>query len=272
MTVLFLFQKISYEEKKIEKFLSLTETTPKLAKKYLQRNQWHIDYALNDFYDSELGGFVDTTPKDVKYPQELIDLFNKYSDDGEVISIDGIMEFISDLGLKLEDIVTICLAKLLQWDRLTNPITKEQFVSSWYMQGCSHITEMKVVMNDLKDKLISDPAYLTEIYNYTFDLIVDEGSKTLQLETAIEYWKLYFCQDLDRTIVLKVDAKLLADWIIFLETENQNDISRDCWKMILQFFRKFPTFEAVAEEYDENDAWPYIIDEFYEYLQETKGI
>ncbi|SMN20699.1 similar to Saccharomyces cerevisiae YLR128W DCN1 Scaffold-type E3 ligase required for cullin neddylation and ubiquitin ligase activation [Maudiozyma saulgeensis] len=264
--------KNSYEEKKIQKFISLTECTPKLARKYLQRNQWYIDYALNDFYDSELGGFVDTAPKDIKYPQELIDLFNKYSPDGNEIDVEGIMAFIDDLGLKLEDIVTICLAKLLGWNKLTDLITKDQFLSNWYMQGCSHISEMKTVMQDLKNKLATDPKYLTDVYNFTFDLIIDDDAKMLDLKTAIEYWKLYFCQDLERKVVLEIDPKLLADWVIFLETENRNDITKDCWKMLLEFFRKYPTLDAIAEDYDENDPWPYIFDEFYEYLQEIKGI
>lgn len=243
-----------------------------MAKKYLQRNQWQIDYALNDFYDSELGGFVDTIPKDVKYPQELIDMFNKYSPNGDEIDIEGVMAFITDLGLKLEDIVTICLAKLLDWNKLTDPITKDQFLSNWYVQGCSRIDEMKIVMQDLKNKLVSDSKYLAEIYNYTFDLIIDDDAKMLDLNTAIEYWKLYFCQDLERNAVLKIDPKLFADWVIFLETENQNDITKDCWMMLLEFFKRYPTVDSVAEDYDENDPWPYIFDEFYEYLQETKGI
>lgn len=231
-----------------------------------------MDYALNDYYDSELGGFVDVPHQQVKYPEELVELFKKYAKGETAIGLEGVIEFINDLGLQLEDLVTICLAKLLSWKKLTDPITEEQFLSSWYMQGCSHITEMKVVMKDLEKKLYSDRSYLGEVYDYTFDLILDEGKSTLDMDTAIEYWKLYFCQDLERSAVIKIDPRLFSDWIIFLESDSRDEISKDCWHMVLIFFERLPSLEDVAAKYNENDAWPFIIDEFYEYLQDTKGI
>lgn len=263
---------MSKEEEKIQRFVDLTESTNEVARKYLNQNSWQINYALNDYYDSELGGFVSTKQEQVKYPDELKTLFNNYSNDDNIINFEGMIKFIADLNLNLEDLVTICLAKLLGWERLTSPINEEQFLSNWFMQGCSQLSDMQAVIKDLEVRLFTDEDYFTDIYNYTFGLVLDTGKKTIDLETAIDYWRLFFSQDLDHKPVIKIDPELFSSWLTFLESENKQDITNDCWHMLIEYFKKFYDFAAIAKKYDENDAWPYLFDEFFEYLEDTKHI
>ena len=184
--------------------------------------------------------------------------------------MDGIIHFIEDLGLQLEDLVTVCLAKLLGWERVTDNIHRSQFLSVWFLQGCSHIAEMKLVLDDLRDKLRHDVVYFTEVYKFTFTFNLDPTSsrKTLDTEMAVEYWKLFFLNS-NESYAISVEHALVSMWFEFLETSKKQEIYRDCWDMLLRFFIKFPDLKTIASKYDETDVWPYIIDEFYEYLQDT---
>lgn len=234
----------------------------------MDRNHWNINYALNEYYDKELGSFTNTNlPKAVKYPDELIELFEKYSTEtksGKAIGIEGMILYFTDLEVSLEDLVTICLAKLLSWRRLTDTISREQFLNNWFYQGCSNLTDMRAVLKDLDSKLHSDLDYFSEIYSYTFKLILDDNRNTLDSETAIEYWKLYFTDN----IPIKLDSEMLQLWFKFLDESQCKEINKDCWQMLLILFKKFPSLMILGKEYNEADAWPYIIDEFYEYLED----
>ncbi|KAG0667027.1 Scaffold-type E3 ligase [Monosporozyma unispora] len=268
---------MSTEEDLIKGFVELTNCRRESARSYLQDNNWNINYALNEFYDKE-GSFThDREPEQKIYPKDLIDLFEKYADpataDGtRVITFEGMIQFIGDLGLSLEDdLMTIVLAKLLSWKKMTDPITSEEFLSTWFMQGCSHIKEMKIFLAELDHRLYHDPTYFVEIYNYTFNLILDEKAKQLDTNTAIEYWKIFLLQPKEPAPI-QIELDMVSMWLNFLQAEKKDLISADCWQMIMQFFQRYPTFQDLATNYDETAAWPYIIDEFYEYLEDEGKI
>lgn len=265
----------------MKSFVELTNCRGDKARKYLQENNWNINYALNEYYDREVGSFVDNNGLDVEpdkrvYPQDLVDLFDKYAHADtmipHVITFEGMIQFIGDLGLSLEDdLMTIVLAKLLSWKKMTDTITRDQFLSTWFMQGCSHLKEMKLLLSELNHKLYRDPTYFVEIYNYTFNLILDEKATQLDLTTAMEYWKLFLLHP-THAIPVQLDTEMVSLWLQFLQDETKTTITADCWHMILRFFLQYPTLSSLASNYNETDAWPYIIDEFYEYLEDRGKI
>ncbi|QLL31965.1 hypothetical protein HG536_0C01330 [Torulaspora globosa] len=201
---------------------------------------------------------------EVTYPEELLALYDRYANkELDRIDIDGLIRLIRDLEYKLEDLVTISLAKIMHCSKLAEGISKDTFLSTWYMQGCSTIAQMRHVLEDLDIRLQTDLDYLAEIYKYAFDLAVDSNTRNLDLDTAIEYWRLFFQPQYS----VHVDEKLMSSWLRFLRESGKQNVTRDTWQMLLEFFKRFPSLEAVKENYNEEDAWPYIIDEFYEYLQ-----
>lgn len=178
------------------------------------------------------------------------------------------MDLINDLGHTLEEPVTLCLANLMHCKTLSVPIEKEQFLSSWFEQGCSNLSHMQMVLKDLDDDLHKDYTYFTRIYKYAFELILDEGEKTITSETAIEYWNLFF----DPQYLVHVQPSQLESWYQFIKEERKEHITKDCWDMILLFFKKYSTLGELANNYNQHDPWPYIIDEYYEYLEDNKRI
>jgi len=78
-------------------------------------------------------------------------------------------------------------------------------------------------------------------------------------DTAIAMWRLVFGVR---------EWSLLDDWCEFLGKNHNKAISRDTWTQLLEFVRQV---KSDFSNYDMDGAWPYLIDEFVEYVQEKKG-
>ncbi|CCF59636.1 hypothetical protein KAFR_0H02270 [Kazachstania africana CBS 2517] len=262
----------SMEEEAIVHFIGFTQCEPAMARKYLSKNRWNINYALNDFYDSELGGFTkehERSNRRAVYPKELVQLFRDYCSEDTYIDFQGMIKLIKDCGLAIEDLATICLAHILHWENLQDKIYRDDFLQYLFEQGCCTVNDIKVVLKDLNEKLNTDPTYFTTIYNFSFGLILDDDTRnqSIDMDIAIEYWKLFFLNESIQSV--EISNELLSLWFQFLADERKKQVSKDIWQMILEFFRKFKDLESLKESYDENDPWPFVIDEFYEYLQDT---
>ncbi|CUS25146.1 LAQU0S28e00496g1_1 [Lachancea quebecensis] len=245
----------------IEEFVALTKTSRSTAKKYLSNNNWALEYALNDFYDTEQDGFISKP-----HPPELLALFNEYNKgDEDAISTDGLIKFMGDLDLDLEDPVTLCVADAMHCASLSQSVSKEMFIQGWHENLCGNLLQIKEKVSELSEKLRSDAAYFEHIYSYTYALVLEPNEKQLDLETAIAYWQLLFPED--SVYAIKVPQERLQSWAAFL-TGNVTRIHYDVWNMFLKFARMFPDDKVLKQGYNENDAWPVLIDEYYEYLEE----
>ncbi|KAK4594940.1 hypothetical protein RGQ29_018607 [Quercus rubra] len=83
------------------------------------------------------------------------------------------------------------------------------------------------------------------------------GQKSLALDTAIGMWKLLFAEK---------QWRLVDHWCQFLQARHNKAISRDTWSQLLEFARMV---DPALTNYDAEGAWPYLIDEFVEYLNEN---
>ena len=79
------------------------------------------------------------------------------------------------------------------------------------------------------------------------------------LEIAIEFWKLLLA---DRWTNLEI-------WIEFLQEKYNKTIPKDTWNLLYDFIQDIGTDFTL---YDENGAWPVIIDDFVVYGKEIAGI
>uniref|UniRef100_A0A804NXY2 Defective in cullin neddylation protein n=1 Tax=Zea mays TaxID=4577 RepID=A0A804NXY2_MAIZE len=96
-----------------------------------------------------------------------------------------------------------------------------------------------------------------EIYNFAFAWAREKGQKSLALETAIGMWQLLFAER---------SWPLIDYWCQFLQVRHNKAISRDTWAQLLEFVK---TIDPQLTNYDEEGAWPYLIDEFVDYLKEN---
>ncbi|PNX86385.1 hypothetical protein L195_g042463 [Trifolium pratense] len=59
---------------------------------------------------------------------------------------------------------------------------------------------------------------------------------------------------------------LVDHWCQFLQARHNKAISRDTWSQLLEFAK---TVSSNLSDYDAEGAWPYLIDEFVDYLKEN---
>lgn len=185
-------------------------------------------------------------------------IFKQYADkDEKEISIDGTIQYIQDLGLDLEDPVVLAVAKELNSPTMGR-FPRQDFISGWAKWNVSSFDDMKRAVELMGDKLQNDDDYFTQVYRFTFKFnMQDEGQRILSQESAVDYWKL----------LLSDKFPILDKWITFLQERYKRGISKDTWNMIWDFAKYYKS-DPNLQSYDEEGAWPSVIDEFVEYLKE----
>ena len=82
----------------------------------------------------------------------------------------------------------------------------------------------------------------------------------LNVQTAIAIWDL----------MLKDKCTFLQQWISFIEIEKKDlvVIQKDTWYMLLELIE---STGGDFSKYEDDGAWPVLIDEFQEFYSKSKG-
>lgn len=284
-----------------QQFCELTGTSNTTATKYLESVRYDLARAIDNYYNKHPNkAQVTKEPVKVKIDDRLIQIFDKYKDneDPNKIDIEGTLTYLGDLGISPDQIESLSLALLLKSPK-TGVFTRENFLHIWQYYQCFDIGAMsefitrfnKDLMNNIggfKDiSTVSDdenklvPLKFQDLYNFTFKFSLEtESQKFLDLDTAIEYWKLLlpiitetYSKDnkLDEEFKNHVNERV-EQWFKFL-TDNEymtkKSISYDSWSMFYLFFKEIVLIDPIKfKDYDEMAAWPSVVDEFLEYLHD----
>lgn len=228
-----------------DRFIDFTHTNGSIADKFLKSSKWDLELAINNFLSHQASG----NGKD----KSLSAIFDKYKDDSGDIGIDGTIEYLEDLGREPEDKVTLALAEFLE-SPCIGKFQRQNFIIKWQSVSAKTLEDMTKYLEVLDDKLENDIGYLKQVYQFAFTFLLEEGQRTLPLETAISYWDLL----LKDKFGSKID-----DWTDFLNRERKQAVSKDTWNMFFVFLLEFEK-DPKLENYDETAAWPSLIDEFME--------
>mmetsp|Transcript_31599 Transcript_31599/g.122359 ORF Transcript_31599/g.122359 Transcript_31599/m.122359 type:complete len:178 (-) Transcript_31599:521-1054(-) len=155
--------------------------------------------------------------------KDATSLFNKYKEeDVDKIGLDGLERLYRDLGISLDDIVTLLFAWQLNAGTLCE-ITKDEFLSGLRAMRVCDIRSLKSSIENLRP-LIYDQKNFRDFYLWCFDYFRDSRYKTMDLETAKAVW----------TQLLKEQYSHLDLWLEFIEA-NARAISRDTYSLFLNF-------------------------------------
>jgi len=243
------------EKDKITQFRGITGASDKIATDCLRQANWSTEVAIELFYSS---GLQASAALDTGAIEKLFLHYKAPHDD--MILAEGISKFCEDLGVDPSDIIML----VISWHFNANIMceyTHDEWVNGFVKLNVDSIDKLKAKVPELRTEL-RDPGKWREIYNYAYSFSREKGQKCVQLDTALGMWHLLFSEDRS--------WQYLDDWVSFLQTHHANRaISKDTWVQLFEFVKNIkPDFS----NFDADAAWPYLLDEFVDYMREKKGI
>lgn len=190
----------SAQRDKVKKFISLTQTGEQTAIYCLTHNDWKLDQASDNYFQTP-----DTYYRELD--RKKIDaLFHKYKDpsDPGKISSDGVVKFLDDLRLSPESKLVLIIAWKFRAQTQCE-FTRDEFVNGLTDLGVDSIDKLKVKLPQLENDL-RDATKFKDFYQFTFNYAKEHAQKGIDLEMAIAYWN----------IVLQGRFKFLDMWCKFL--------------------------------------------------------
>jgi DCN1-like protein 1/2 len=177
---------------------------------------------------------------------------------------EGIARLCDDLGVDPSDPVMLCLswrlgaATMCEWSRDEFVGGMRGLLGGGSGSGGVGLASLKAAIPSLRREM-ADPSKFSQMYAYAFGWAAEKGQKCLQLDTALAMWRLLLGEGTPRP---GGAWPLLERWLDFLKQAHAGRaIGRDTWLQLLEFVR---TVKPDMSDYDENGAWPYLLDEFVE--------
>lgn len=191
-----------------------------------------------------------------KYAEELLPADHPAGPDG--IAGDKFLELFKDLEVDPgTDVAALALSSACTAAEM-GVFRRREFICGCAALEVDNIADLRGKMPELRDNVISGKS-LPEVYAYTFGVALEPPCKLLPLEEAAQYWALLL-----PNWPLRED---FCEWA--LRHMKGKSINRDLWMMILKLATEVP---ADLSTFNENPAWPVVLDDFVEYYRAQKGL
>uniref|UniRef100_A0A8B9E3Z2 DCN1-like protein n=2 Tax=Anser cygnoides TaxID=8845 RepID=A0A8B9E3Z2_ANSCY len=176
--------------------------------------------------------------------------FYEYAGPDEVVGPEGMEKFCEDIGVQPENIIMLVLAWKLEAESM-GFFTKEEWLKGMTSLQCDCTEKLQSKFDFLRSQL-NDISSFKNIYRYAFDFARDKDQRSLDIDTAKSMLALL----LGRT------WPLFSVFYQYLEQSKYRVMNKDQWYNVLEFSR---TVHADLSNYDEDGAWPVLLDEFVEW-------
>jgi len=236
----------------VRHFQAITDCNETLAINILRSNHWDLETAI-EYVFSEGAEYSSIKPA------VLEKIYKVYKDsDEDLIMAEGIHKFCEDLEVEPSDPITLVISRYMG-AAVMGEYTKEEFFKGFQRLNCKSVKELKKKLPALR-KDLSDPYKFKDIYEFAFSFSREKGQKSLALDTAVGMWTLLFSI---------YDWPMCSEWCKFVNEHHKKAITKDTWFQLFEFAKQFGND---LSKYDENGAWPYLIDEFVEWYNENSAM
>ncbi|KAG8184621.1 hypothetical protein JTE90_022672 [Oedothorax gibbosus] len=185
--------------------------------------------------------------------KKCIALFHEYAppNDPETIGPEGMEKFCEDIGVEPENVVMLVLAWKMEAKQM-GFFTKSEWLRGLKDMECDSIDKIRNKIDSLRS-LLNDPGVFKSIYRYAYDFARDKDQRSMDIDTAKAMLQL----------LLGRMWLHYSSFHQFLEQSKYKVINKDQWCNVLEFSR---TIKSDLSNYDEDGAWPVLLDEFVEWL------
>ncbi|KAM0280224.1 hypothetical protein ACHAQH_004182 [Verticillium albo-atrum] len=223
------------------------------------------------FFGGSNGGSGAGTPSPLEGDlNKLFDSLRASSDTKDHMGIDSTTSYLTEtLGVNPENAELLVVMEIVQAPAV-GEITRKGFVDGWKGTGVQatnkdHAKHIK----SLVKKLSTDQALFKKVYRHTFLAAKEEDQKAISLEYAQIYWETLFAPPGWQWA--SQNHNWLELWNSFLAAKWTRSVNKDMWNMTLEFAYKSLEDETLSF-WNEDGAWPSVIDEFVAWCREEKGI
>ncbi|KAL9121418.1 MAG: hypothetical protein Q9187_002020, partial [Circinaria calcarea] len=140
------------------------------------------------------------------------------------IEVDGTIKYLGDLGVNLDEVAVLAILTELNAP-IMGELSRESFVSYWLFHNADSLSKQQAHMATLRHNLANDQSFFKRVYKHTFVLARSPGQKAVQLDAAIEYWRLLFQRP--SMSWNTSTTPWLNWWIEYLETKWKRSVNRD---------------------------------------------
>jgi len=191
--------------------------------------------------------------------KKLEKLFDKYkeageSEDSQIIGPDGIEKMCNDLEIVPEDVTTLLLAYHLNAQEM-GYFSRKEFLEGLEKMGIDSIERLKEQLGKMKTEL-NDTVHFKNVYRFAFMFSKeDPEQKVLEMEMASGMLSL----------LLAERYPVINSFLEYLKVQTTyKGLNIDQWMNLLEFCK---VVGSDFSKYDENGAWPCLIDDYICYMQ-----
>lgn len=186
-------------------------------------------------------------------------VFEKFADpeDLDVMNMEGIAALATECGLDPEtDVRVLVMAWKLKSKAKPGEIRKEEFQAGMTSMGCDSVEALKAQLPTM------DPGFMEhrefrDFYRFCFQFNREGTQRTIEKDMIIALLPMALCGR----------SHFEADFIEFLPTCDTTRITADQWNSFYEFSQ---TVSLDFTGFDEDGAWPLLIDEFVEWRRANK--
>ncbi|KAI9860745.1 MAG: Scaffold-type E3 ligase [Trichoglossum hirsutum] len=255
----------------IAQFTAFTQASDRVAARFLKSHNWNVEQAVDAYFQNPSGGSASVGGPSGSSTSSLSRLFDQYrdptSDPADTITVNGAMKYFTDIKVELEEITVLVICEALKSPTI-GEFARDGFIEGWKALGADTLEKQRALVPHLRKSIQTDQSLFKRVYRNTFLLARNPGQKAVALDTAIDYWNLFFRNG--SGLNWNTASTPWLDWYIeYVQERWKKTVNRDMWNMTLEFVLK-STEDETLSWWEEAGAWPGVLDEFVHFVNEKR--